>query len=83
MAIHARCVYCGQALSAPDEMRGKWMKCPHCGEKIKILDEKERKELEAKAERERIEERAKIAEARRRRFWVSVWARVTTTRCAL
>ncbi len=65
MAIHAKCPYCGHALSAPDEMAGKKMKCPNCGEKIVALPEEARKELEERYEHERAKERARIVEARR------------------
>lgn len=65
MAVHAKCIFCGHAFSVPDDMRGKKIACPNCGQKTRIVDEEQRKSLEARYQRERAEERAKIAEARR------------------
>jgi len=65
MAVHVKCIFCGHAFSVPDDMRGKRMACPNCGQKVRIVDEEQRKALELKMQRERAEERAKIAEARR------------------
>lgn len=65
MAVHAKCLFCGYGLSVADEMRGKKVKCPYCGEKTPIIPEEEKKELEQKHEAALAEERAKIAKARR------------------
>ncbi len=65
MAVHVKCIFCGHAFSVPDDMRGKRMACPNCGQKVRIVDEEQRKALELKMQKERAEERAKIAEARR------------------
>ncbi|RKY14570.1 MAG: hypothetical protein DRP82_03760 [Planctomycetota bacterium] len=65
MAVHVKCIFCGHAFSVPDDMRGKRMACPNCGQKVRILDEEQRKALELRMQKERAEERAKIAEARR------------------
>jgi len=65
MAVHVKCIFCGHAFSVPDDMRGKKMPCPNCAQKVRIVDEEQRKALEAKYQKERAEERAKIAEARR------------------
>ncbi|MCX7702936.1 MAG: hypothetical protein N2234_02380 [Planctomycetota bacterium] len=65
MAIHSKCLFCGYGLSVADEMRGKKVKCPNCGEKTPIMAEEEKAELKQKYEAEMAEERAKIAKARR------------------
>jgi len=65
MAVHVKCIFCGHAFSVPDDMRGKRMACPNCGQKVRIVDEEQRKALELRMQKERAEERAKIAEARR------------------
>jgi len=65
MAVHSKCLFCGYALSVADEMLGKKVKCPHCGEKTPIIPEEKRAELKQQHDAEVAEERAKIAKARR------------------
>ena len=65
MAVHVKCIFCGHAFSVPDDMRGKRMACPNCGQKVRAVDDEQLKALEARYQRERAEERAKIAAARR------------------
>jgi len=53
MPIKVRCGGCDKSLSVPDSMRGKTVKCPACGDKIKLPGGDAAKAAVAKAARQK------------------------------